>query len=284
MFMSIIQYHPRRFGTLHHVYPVISRRSGGLSLGVNLSPTALCNFACVYCQILAENAETSTGNVLVPMAKLEEELRFLVDSVTDGSLFSQSWLSQTPPEKRILKDIAFSGDGEPTLSPQFADAVKLVADVRREYCGESVKIVLITNATTLHLAPVRSALTIMLQNNGEIWAKLDAGTPEFFRTVSRSKVPFETVRNNLINFTQEFPVVIQTCFLALHGNVPSADEVRSYADTLNELGNVLHVQIYTAARNTPEYWATPLDNDQLDEIAERVRCFTELEVRTYYSR
>ena len=281
--MSLTQHHPRRFGTLQYVYPVVSRRSGGLSLGVNLSPSGLCNFSCVYCQILAANT-AHTETPLVPMEHLAAELRQLVRSVNDGSLFEQTVFANTPPDKRILKDIAFSGDGEPTLSPQFAETVRLVADIRKELCDDSVKIVLITNASALHRVPVRSALEDMLQNNGEIWAKLDAGTPEFFRTVSRSNVPFETIRTNLIDFTQDLPVVIQTCFLALHGQGPSADEVRQYAEYLNKLGKVQFVQIYTVARHTPEDWATPLENCQLDDIAKMVRQQTDLDVRTFYSR
>ena len=282
--MPLTQHHPRRFGTLRYVYPVISRRSGGLSLGINLSPSGLCNFACVYCQILAEGNDPQFSNQLVPMNVLEMELRQLIGSINDGTLFEQSAFASVPTEKRILKDIAFSGDGEPTLSPQFAETVRLVADVRKELCAESVKIVLITNASTLHLASVRSAFDYMLQNNGEIWAKLDAGTPDFYRTVSRSQVPFQTICSNLTHFTQDFPVVIQTCFLALHGKGPSAEEIRCYAEHLKELDKVLYVQIYTVARHTPEVWATPLENRQLDNIAEAVRQTTGLDVRTFYSK
>jgi len=282
--MSFTQHHPRRFGTLRHVYPVISRRSGGLSLGINLSPTGLCNFSCVYCQILAKGVESSPKDSLVPMDALESELRQLIGSVNDGTLFEQPVFAPVPMEKRILKDIAFSGDGEPTLSPQFAETVRLVADIRKELCAESVKIVLITNASTLHRAPVRSALDFMRLHYGEIWAKLDAGTSDFYRTVARSTLPFQTICTNLINFTQECPVVIQTCFLALYGKGPSADEVRHYAERLKELGKVLYVQIYTVARRTPEAWATPLDDRQLDDIAETVRQRTGLDVRTFYSR
>ena len=282
--MPLTQHHPRRFGTLQYVYPVISRRSGGLSLGINLSPTALCNFSCVYCQVLAEETAPQTADHRLDRDRLEAELRQMIESVNDGTLFDQTWLTQVPTEKRILQDIAFSGDGEPTLSSHFAEIVRLAADVRKELCADSVKIVLITNASTLHHTQVRSALDFMLPNNGEIWAKLDAGTPEFFRTVSRSSLPFQTILSNLIRFTQDLPVVIQTCFLALHGQGPSVDEIRQYADRLNELGKVLYVQIYTVARSTPEDWAAPLENGHLDDIAETVRQLTGLDVRTFYSR
>ena len=282
--MPFTQHHPRRFGTLQYVYPVISRRSGGLSLGVNLSPSGICNFSCVYCQILAEGGTQQTSPSLVPMDQLDAELRQLVRSANDGTLFEKTAFEHVPQERRILQDVAFSGDGEPTLSPQFAEAVQMVADVRKELCADSAKIVLITNASALHQAPIRSALEVMLQNNGEIWAKLDAGTPNFYRTISRSSVPFQTICTNLINFTQDFPVVIQTCFLALHGKGPDADEIRQYAERLKELGKVLYVQIYTVARMTPEVWATPLENHQLDDIAETVRQLTSLDVQTFYSK
>ena len=286
--MALTQHHPRRFGTLRHVYPVISRRSGGLSLGLNLSPTGLCNFTCVYCQILgaqvlAEGTPAKTSDSRVPLDILEEELRQLISSANEGTLFDQPLFTSVPMEKRLLKDIAFSGDGEPTLSPQFAETVHRVVHLRKELCEESVKIVLITNASTLHLDSIRSALACMLQNNGEIWAKLDAGTPEFYQTVARTKVPFEKICSNLIRFTQDFPVVIQTCFLSLNGQGPSAEEVRHYAELLKELDKVQYVQIYTTARYTPEDWALPLENCRLDEIAEAVQQQTGLDVRTFYS-
>jgi len=233
---------------------------------------------------LAKGSETDPKNVLVPIDCLEAELRQLIGSVNDGTLFEQPAFTQVPMEKRILKDIAFSGDGEPTLSPQFAETVRLVAGIRKELCAESVKIVLITNASTLHRATVRSALDFMLQHNGEIWVKLDAGTSEFYQTVSRSSIPFQKICTNLINFTQDFPVVVQTCFLALQGKRPSAEEVQHYAKRLNELDKVLYVQIYTVARRTLEDWATPMENQQLDDIAETVRQQTGLEVQTFYSR
>ncbi|MDR0521519.1 MAG: hypothetical protein LBH00_06665 [Planctomycetaceae bacterium] len=286
--MSIVQHHPRRFSDLIHVYPVISRRSGGLSIGVNLSPTAACNFACVYCQVLAENSaenrRIAVGSPRIALDQLNDELRFLVGSANNGSLFLQSWLASVPPEKRVLRDIAFSGDGEPTLSPQFADAVNIVADVRRELCGQAVKLVLITNASALHIPRISAVLEKFPQDNGEIWAKLDAGTPALFNKVSRSSVSFETIRNNLVCLTRTVPAVIQTCFVALHGQAPDTDEICRYADILNELTHVVHVQIYTAARNMPEKWVSPLNDEQLDAIAESVRQQTGREIRTYYSR
>jgi wyosine [tRNA(Phe)-imidazoG37] synthetase (radical SAM superfamily) len=284
---SLVQHHPRRFLTFHYVYPVVSRRSGGLSIGVNLSPAAQCNFSCVYCQVLAEHQENSARNnnfiTSIDSDLLETELRQLIGMVNDGSLFRDTWLSRTPLEKRELRDIAFSGDGEPTLSPQFSEIVQRVADIRKEICTETTKIVLITNASTLHREPVINALKTLLANNGEIWAKLDAGTSDYFRTVSRSAIPYEKILTNLTEFSKTNPVVIQTCFALLHNKEPDNDEICQYAERLKLLGQVQRVQIYTVARLAPESWVLPLSNEQLDRITETVRKISGLQVDSFYA-
>ncbi|MDR0338617.1 MAG: radical SAM protein [Planctomycetaceae bacterium] len=284
---NIVQYHPRRFHTFQYVYPVVSRRSGGLSIGVNLSPTAQCNFSCVYCQVLAENHEISEpkNNVVTSVDPnlVELELRELVGMVNDGSLFRDTWLSRTPPEKRILRDIAFSGDGEPTLSLQFSETVRRVAAVRRELCAESTKIVLITNASTFHVESVRNTLATLLDDNGEIWAKLDAGTPNYFRTISRSKVPYEKILTNLTEFSKTNPIVIQSCFALLYDKEPDDEEIRQYTKRLKLMDQIKKVQIYTVARRTPESWVLPLSDEQLDKISETVRKLTGLQVDSFYS-
>ncbi|MDR3183441.1 MAG: radical SAM protein [Planctomycetaceae bacterium] len=288
--MNVYKYHPRRFGAFHSVYPVISRRSGGLSLGVNLSPTGLCNFACVYCQVIAETDAAADNTVAAAVRdesppfldQLENELRQLTASYNDGSLFSGTYLESTPPEKRELRDIAFSGDGEPTLFPQFDEAVERIIAVRNELCKPDVKIVLITNASTLHVEPVRNTLAVLRRGNGEIWAKLDAGTAEYFQRVSQSKVPFDKILTNLQTFTQTQPVIIQTCFFNLHGQPPDENEIGAYAEQLNKLHCIEYIQLYTVARNVPEPWVQPLTQPQLDGIAEAVECLTDKEVRRFY--
>ncbi|MDR2756911.1 MAG: radical SAM protein [Planctomycetaceae bacterium] len=291
--LSLVQYHPRRFCKFQYIYPVVSRRSGGLSIGVNLSPAAQCNFSCVYCQVLAENQEISVPKnnpvqndnpvTSVDLELLDTELRELVGMVNDGSLFRDTWLSRTPPEKQILRDIAFSGDGEPTLSLQFSETVRRVAAVRRELCTESTKIVLITNGSTLHAESLRNTLETLLVNNGEIWAKLDAGTPDYFRTIARSKIPYEKILTNLTEFSKTNPLVIQSCFVLLHDKEPDNEEIRQYTEHLKLMDQIQRVQIYTVARQTPESWVLPLSNEQLDRISETVRELTGLQVDSFYS-
>ncbi|MDR3233560.1 MAG: hypothetical protein LBT46_07870 [Planctomycetaceae bacterium] len=286
--MNVYKYHPRRFGAFQYVYPVISRRSGGLSLGVNLSPAGLCNFACVYCQVLAEengkDKEAGKGGTAPQsfLEHVEDELRQLIGSYKDASLFRNTWLESVPTEKRELRDIAFSGDGEPTLFPQFNEAVKRVVAVRNEMCRTDVKIVLITNASTLHSESVRNALTEIVLSNGEIWAKLDAGTAEYFQKVSQSSVPFEKILTNLQTFSQSQPLIIQTCFFNLRGKMPDENELKAYTQQLQKLRNVRCVQLYTVARDVPEPWVEPLEPQQLDNIADDIQRLAGMEVKRYY--
>jgi wyosine [tRNA(Phe)-imidazoG37] synthetase (radical SAM superfamily) len=297
---SLVQYHPRSFREFRYVYPVISRRAGGLSLGINLSPNGQCNFSCVYCQVIAENGrqriDTKSESDLIDCDCncIESELSQLIGMIKSGDLFKDEWFSRAPAEKRILKDIAFSGDGEPTLSPAFDETINRVVSVRKRLCNESTKIVLITNATMLHVKHVQDSLETMLKNNGEIWAKLDAGTPEYFKKIARSAIKYEKILTNLKELTKKFPVVIQSCFLSMHGKIPDESEIRQYAQRLIDLqsnnnnnnntsNNIIRVQMYTVARSTPESWALPISNEQLDSIAETVRKLTGLQVDTFYS-
>ena len=316
-FHQLIRDHTRNFQEQKYVYPVVSRRSHGVSIGINLSPTGLCNFRCIYCQIdgdLQTGGESPRDETLrlcrsqqygsqrephspltIDLALLEAELKETLEAALNGELFRELPFSKTPPDKRRVNDIAFSGDGEPTLSPQFFDAVQIAVRVRddlQRHCfssaslpSEQIKIVLITNATTLHQPGIRDAVDYLAGHHGEIWAKLDAGTKDYYQKIDRSKVPFETVLANLVETARRLPLVIQSLFLRMHGEPPPDAEVGAYIDRLNTItasgGTIKLVQLYTIVRNTAEPWATPLPNAAFDTMAARIRNETRLTVETY---
>src|SRR3954447_19747651 len=116
--------HRRTFAENLYVYAVVSRRSKGVSIGVNLNPDKVCNFDCVYCQV-----DRKTPPVVreVDEARLLAELDDMLDLVTTGRLFEHERFRQTPPALRRLNDIAFSGDGEPTTCPRFPEIVRSAA-------------------------------------------------------------------------------------------------------------------------------------------------------------
>lgn len=258
------------------VYPVRSRRSRGISIGINLFPhRKVCDLDCIYCEV--DNPGTSGVEPSIPM--LQSELNHVFTEIRDGRAFSGD----------RINDIAFSGDGEPTISPLFGAAVDVAADVRRRLADPALKLVLITDALTLHRAPTRAAIATMMQNNGEIWAKLDAGTEEYYKLVDRGHPPLARQIENIKEVGREHPVVIQSMFLRVHGNPPPHEEISSYISKIKEIlaagARICRLDIYTIARPTTETYATALDDATLDGIAARVRSTAGLSspVEVYYS-
>jgi wyosine [tRNA(Phe)-imidazoG37] synthetase (radical SAM superfamily) len=307
---SLVQHHPRDFSEQRYVYPVISRRAHGVSIGVNLSPTGLCNFHCVYCQVDGDLRQTgkplrdmmpdfsddsakqccagasdSAHSLEIDLAILEDELRWTLSLALSGELFKSGSFSKTPPPLRRVNDIAFSGNGEPTLSPQFPDAVRIVVKVRNELGAFDVKPVVITNATRLQEPGVSEALGLIAESGGEIWAKLDAGTQRYYEQIDRSRVPFQTIIDNITHVAKRSPVIIQTLFLKMHGEPIPEEELCAYIEQLKIItrqgGQIKLVQFYTIARATAESWVAPLTDRELDAFANRVRNETGLPVETF---
>lgn len=275
--------HPRQWQANRYVYPVVSRRSRGLSIGINLNPDKACNFDCIYCQV-----DRATPPIVrrVDVAVLATELNGLLASATDGTLFAEHPFSLLAPADRGVRDIAFSGDGEPTTSPQFEEAVSLAADARRRFGLDRTKLVLITDATYLARPRVRAALALLDASNGEIWAKLDAGTDAYFQIVDRPNVSLQVVLDNILDAARKRPVVIQSMFLRIDGAGPAPAEVDAYCDRLNELlaagGRLKGIQIYTVARMPAESSVSALADADLDALVARVRARVPVPVEVYY--
>lgn len=284
--------HPSFYHNQRIVYPVISRRAGGVSIGVNLSPSKRCNFGCVYCQVHVDR--TRDAKILadvsprVDLERLKSELEATVKTVVSGALFSEERFAAAAPEKRTLKDFAFSGDGEPTLSEQFVEAAEILAAVRREQNLDAVKLVLITNATTLQDERTIAGCDVLAANNGEIWAKLDAGAEARFRRVNRSQVAFETILANIAFAARRWPLAIQTMLMAERGEAPNRSEIDDYCKAVERIsaggGTVRKLQLYTVARAPFEHNIAALENESMDRIAAEIAARTGLPVEVYYSR
>ncbi|MDR1492202.1 MAG: radical SAM protein [Planctomycetaceae bacterium] len=289
--IQLIQNHSRTYSQQQYVYPVVSRRSRGISIGINISPTGLCNFHCVYCQVLGESRleETQRQRANLPaiaLDVLENELRQTLTASLNGELFRQGTFAQTPQAMRRVNDIALSGNGEPTLSPQFHQTVQVAAKVRKELNAADVKLVVITNATQLQRPEISAAMDLLFDNHGEVWAKLDAGTDAYYQKIDRCSVSFDTIINNITALAKRRPLVIQTMLLKLHGESISDKELRAYVERIQKIcesgGKIQRIQLYTIARKTAEKYAEPLDNALLDAIAKRIRNETRLLTETFY--
>ena len=280
----LFEAHPRSFEGNRYVYPVLSRRARGISIGVNLNLDKVCNFHCVYCQV----DRTESGNrEFVEIDRLAAELDRSVELVTSGRIYEHSKFIGVPPQLRRLNDIALSGDGEPTTYSNFDEVVAACADVRRRQRLDDVKLVLITNATMFDRDPVRRALETLDANGGEIWAKLDAGTEDYYRLVARAAIPLERILANLTEAARVRPIVIQSLFMRIHSEPPPSAEQQAYCDRLGEItatgGRIKQVQIHTIARPPAERWVTPLSDAQITALAGLVRERTGLNVATFTS-
>ena len=278
-----VEDHSRQYAMFTLVYPVISRRSQGLSLGVNLNPDKVCNFDCIYCEV---DRRTPGRVSRVNVNQLHDELVALIRFVKEGGLAQETQFEGLPPWLTSdIKDIAFSGDGEPTMIDHFAECVQTVADVRQAEGLDATKLVLITDAAGLDKADVKRGLEILDANHGEIWGKLDAGTEPFFRRVNRTTIRFDRILRNLLETARVRPIVIQSLLLKVHGEPMPATELSAYCDRLNELvkggGKIKEVHAYTVARPTPEVFATKLTKDELEAMAETIRQRTGLPVSAF---
>ena len=280
---SLHTHHPRRFEDNRFVYPVLSRRSAGISVGVNLNPDKVCNFDCIYCQV---DRTTASETKFVEMAQLLEELESTLQLTASGELFQLPKFQDTPSNLRRLNDIAFSGDGEPTTYRNFDEIMEACANLKQRLGLDPVKMVLITNASMFHRPHVQRGLEILDKNNGEIWAKLEAGTAEYFKLVDRTTIPFQQVLDNITAAAKTRPLVIQALFMRVHGQPPDAAELNAFCDRLNEItkacGQFKLIQIYTVARQPAESFVAPLSDSEVDRIVSLVEQRTGLTAKAFY--
>ena len=285
---SLFESHPRQFEANRYVYPVLSRRAGGISIGVNLNLGLHCNFNCIYCQVArpAKADRPAQTSEPVDVDRLAVELDWMVEWVVSGRIWQSTRFADTPQDLRRLNDIAFSGDGEPTICPEFDKVVAAAAEIRARRRLHDLKLILITNATLLDRPHVQRGLQIMDNGGGEIWAKLDAGTEEYYHRIARTNVPFGRILDNLLQAAKTRPIVIQSLFMQIDGlPIPEAEQ-EAYCRRLREIiaagGKIKLVQIHTVARVPAESWVSALSNEQVDALAQRVRKETGLAVRASY--
>ena len=275
--------HARLFERNRFVYPVLSRRSGGISVGVNLNTDKVCNFDCIYCQV---DRTSQSETRFVETDALLDELRTTLDLVTSGAIYDTPKFRDVPPHLRRLNDIAFSGDGEPTTYKNFDQLIQICAGVKRDAGLGYVKMVLITNASMFHRPHVQRGLAILDENHGEIWAKLEAGTDEYYHLIERTPIPFRQILDNITAAARERPLVIQSLFMRVAGEPPAAPELEAFCDRLNEItaagGQLKLVQIYTVARRPAESYVTPLTDAEVDAIVALVMQRTALRALAFY--
>jgi wyosine [tRNA(Phe)-imidazoG37] synthetase (radical SAM superfamily) len=262
---------PRQFLSNRFVYVVVSPRAHGLSIGVNMNPSKCCNFNCEYCEV---DRTAPAMEELLDIDVMAEELQYTLALAYSGELQNIRHFRNVPADLLKLQQVALSGDGEPTLSPYFLDAVQAVIHVRAMGRFPFFKIVLVTNASGLDLPQVQDGLKLFTPQD-EIWAKLEAGTQHYMEEVNRPDCHLDKILDNILLIARQRPVIIQSLFPLVNHEEPSAEEIEQYVQRLNELkqagAQIPLVQIYSATRPSAHSKCGHLPLKTLARIAQQVR-------------
>lgn len=282
---AILSDHARQFDELRFAYPVVSRRSKGLSIGVNVNPDKVCNFHCLYCQV---DRRVPPRDRTVDFELMVEEVEFLLGLSQSGQIWQHPRFKGTPLELRRVNDIAFSGDGEPTTYERLGEAIVEVGKLRESQGLTELKLIVITNGSRLGEPEVIRALEGLKGGAYEIWAKLDAGTQGWFEKVDGSGLPLRQIVRNIIAAGQKLDLTIQSLFPTLGGQGPSEEEIGAYIGRLNEIlkagARLKFIQVYTTARRPADDSVGVLQDERLDEIVARVRREVPVAVEGFYGR
>jgi wyosine [tRNA(Phe)-imidazoG37] synthetase (radical SAM superfamily) len=241
--------------------PVLSRRLGR-SLGINiLSPyRKICSFDCIYCHY---------GRTAV-----------LTDHPEKSSLYSSDEILKAVEQRlnltRHLNAITFSGNGEPTLHPDFKQIVEGVKQLR-DRLQPQVKLAIFSNATTLDRHDVRTALGMF----DLPVLKLDAGTADLFQRINRpvAGVKIESVIAGL-KMVERF--ILQTVLIeGAPGNI-TVEALKRWEEIVMEI-KPGRVQIYSTDRPVPEDDVQTVSPMRLKQIAEGVQQRMGIPVDAYWA-
>jgi wyosine [tRNA(Phe)-imidazoG37] synthetase (radical SAM superfamily) len=263
--------YPRDFLENRFVYLVISPRARGLSIGVNLNPKVNCTFQCLYCEIDRTKPALASR---FDLEKMAAELRETYGLACSGGLRQRPSYANLPEDLLQVRHVAISGDGEPTLSSHFVEALETIVHVRAAGGLPFFKIVVVTNSTALDRPGAQLGLKLLTRED-EIWAKLDGGTQDYLNRLNGANIQLEKIMSNILLVARQRPVVIQSLFPAINGEPPLAREIKEYAQRLKELkeagAEISLVQIYSATRPMARTGCSHLPLKELSQIAKTVR-------------
>ena len=235
--------HSRELSGLKYIYSVISRRAGGLSIGVNLNINNACNWQCIYCEI--PNL-TRGSPPPIELNVLEDELRFFLHEIIHGDYMEKN----VAIEDRHLKDIAFSGNGEPTSAEEFPQVILIVKKILEEFnLLHKIKIRLITNGSLMHKESVLEGIQVLAKMNGEVWFKVDAGLEESTKVINQVNVKPQQAIERLKRCSEICPTFVQTCIFTIDNKEPNNKEIDAYIKLIDSAKkSIKGVHLYGIAR------------------------------------
>ena len=229
--------------------PIRSRRLGS-SLGINLLPEKgkICTFDCIYCEC-GWNRDGRNDTQLPSAKKVRNALEIKLQ---------QCQINGVP-----IDSITFSGDGEPTINPEFPRIIDDTIALRDKYYPNS-KITVLSNATMVHKPEVFNAL----RKVDNPMLKIDAPTNELIEKINHPMPGYDIHRvvEALKQFNGDF--ILQTMFLK------SKDFDSSSPEVLNGWMDIVHllkpreIMVYTIARPTPEEGLQKFTVDEMRRLVE----------------
>ena len=251
-----------------YIYPVVSRRAGGLSLGINLNTNNACNWQCVYCEV--PNLVRGKPEP-IDLKELEKELDYWLDQIINKSFLSQYTKSRTE-----FKDIAFSGNGEPTASKQFKEVIGILIKKINQYkLKTKIVIRLITNGSYMTKLGVQEALSLISNFDHEVWFKIDRVHEEDIKITNQVNLTSSAVKKNLEASLRNNPTVIQTCLFKINNKLPSSESIDAYIDFLKLYDEkIKEIHLYSLARPSKqpnEIELSRLSESELKSIEKKMK-------------
>ena len=233
--------------------PIFSRRLGS-SLGINLLPEKgkICNFDCIYCEC-GWNRDGRTDTVLPTAEKVRTDLERMLQrlsaqggEVTLASSHGHALPAGHKAEPTPVDSITFSGDGEPTLNPEFPRIIDDTLRLRDHYYPQA-KVSVLSNATRVHIPEIFNAL----RRVDNPIMKIDAPTNELVEKINMPAPGYDVKR--VIEALKQFEghFVLQTCMLRGNGFDSARPEVILPMMDIVRLLKPREWMVYTIDRATP---------------------------------
>ncbi len=262
----VVTNHNRDIFKTRYVYPVVSRRAGGLSLGINLNTNNACNWQCIYCEV--PNLTRGKPDP-IDLNLLRIELQDWLKNLVEGDFIEK----HTDPDTKF-KDIALSGNGEPTACKEFKSVLRIIEEEFTACkCPTDIKIRLITNGSYLSEKEVQDAWQEMPLEK-EIWFKIDSANTLTIQQLNQVNLTQNQIRKNLESALSVSSTVIQTCLTKINGQLPQESEICEYVNLLKPYEKKINsIHLYSLARPTEQktlYSLERLSDKEMIHIADKM--------------
>lgn len=229
---------------MRYIYGPIKSRRLGLSLGLTLTPSKVCNLNCVYCQLGRTSSQFNERKEYIPIEDIFAELK---------------WWLENDPEAKNLNYITFSGSGEPTLNSGIGQLIERIKKI------SSAQIALITNSSLLNDPLVRRDILLA----DLIIPSLDAATPEIFAKIERPhpQVRLENIISGLMALRKEFRGKVWLEVMLVAGVNDDIRHIKKLKNIIDEI-RPDKIQINSPVRSTAEPGILPVDKPKLEKIKE----------------